>query len=161
MNARLVHGTWASGCRSLRCHAISAAYAPAVPSSAPSNASAPVVAAVIVRRVRLLAPVAVNVRMSRPASLRMRPTVIASTPNATRIPAAVDQLRSGANDLGAERVSMTNPDDAAARRAASFCADVRADGAWISHACGVADKPRVRIAFGVISTAGSEPNVGS
>ena len=145
INARFVHGTCVSGCRSLRCQATNAAYAPAVPNTAPSNPSAPVVAPVIVRRVQLLAPVAVNVRRSRPVSLRMRPTVIASTPSATRMPAAVDQLRSGDNDFGAERVSITNPADAAARRAAAICAVVNALGARNSQPSGIALNPNVRM----------------
>ena len=99
--------------------------------------------------------------MSRPASLRMRPTVIASTPSATRIPAAVDQLRSGASDFGAERVSMTSPAEAAARRAASICAAVNADGARNSQPLGIAANPSACKPYGVISTVGSEPYVGS
>jgi hypothetical protein len=51
--------------------------------------SAPTVAAVTLRRVRLLAPAAVRMRMSPAVSLRISPAVIASTPRARRMPAAV------------------------------------------------------------------------
>ena len=53
---------------------------------------APAVAAVRVRRVELLAPVAARVRRSLAVSLRMRPTVMARMPRARTIPKAVAQL---------------------------------------------------------------------
>ena len=49
-------------------------------------------AAVKVRRVELLAPVAARMRRSLAVSLRMRPTVMASTPRARKIPNTVAQL---------------------------------------------------------------------
>ena len=49
--------------------------APATPSSAPRSASAPAVAAVSVRRILPVAPVAVSVRRSPALSLRISPTV--------------------------------------------------------------------------------------
>ena len=58
------------------------------PGSAPRK-NAPAVAAVSVRRVVLVAPVAVRVRRSPAASVRISPTVIARTPRASSAPAAV------------------------------------------------------------------------
>jgi hypothetical protein len=83
--------------------------AAAMPRIAPSRPSAAVVAAVIVRRVVLLAPVAVSVRRSRAVSLRIRPTEAASTPNAITMPSAVappaNPPRPGVSDL----VSVITP----------------------------------------------------
>jgi hypothetical protein len=59
------------------------------------------VAAVGFRRVLLLAPVATSVRSSSSVSLRIRPTVMASTPSASRMPAAVDHFRSRVKDFWA------------------------------------------------------------
>src|SRR4030095_11755062 len=70
-----------------------------MPSGAPSRASAPAVEAVSVRRVLLVAPVAVRVRRSPAASPRISPTVMARAPIARSIPAAVgpprDRTRAG------------------------------------------------------------------
>ena len=63
-----------------------------MPSTAPARPSAPAVAAVMVRRVVLLAPVAARVRRSLAASLRIRPTLMARMPSASRIPKTVAQL---------------------------------------------------------------------
>ena len=53
------------------------------------------------RRVNALAPVAVSVRRSPAVSLRMRPTLIASTPRARTMPKTVAQLLISA-DVGSE-----------------------------------------------------------
>jgi hypothetical protein len=60
-----------------------------MPRTAPSRPSAAAVAAVIIRRVVVLAPVAVSVRRSRAVSLRITPTGMASTPRAITMPSAV------------------------------------------------------------------------
>jgi hypothetical protein len=65
--------------RPLCVQAIPAITAPAVPRIAPGRPSAAAVAAVIVRRVALLAPAAVSVRRSGAVSLRIRPAEAAST----------------------------------------------------------------------------------
>ena len=133
MITRSRYGTWVSGCRSPRCQARSARYAPPVPSSAPRNASAPAVAPVIVRRVVLVAPVAVSVRSSLAVSLRMRPTVMASTPSATRRPTAVAPSRSPAFDDCFCRVSTVIPAAAAVCRAELIWAVVSGDGVWMNQ----------------------------
>ncbi len=69
--------------------AIPASTALAVPRMAPSRPSAAAVAAVIVRRFMLLAPVAVSVRRSAAVSLRIRPTDMASTLSAITMPSVV------------------------------------------------------------------------
>ena len=82
-------GGWASQCILRWYQAGSARYAQAVPMMAPPRASAPAVAAVSARRVLRRAPAAVSVRRSRAVSLRISPTVMASTPRAIVMPAAV------------------------------------------------------------------------
>ena len=59
---------------------------PGLPRGTPRRAA---VAAVMVRRIPLVAPVAVSVRRSRAAALRIRPTVIARTHMATSAPSPV------------------------------------------------------------------------
>ena len=75
--------------RLLRAQATPAMAAARVPSTAPSRPRAPAVAPVIVRRVVLLAPAAASVRRSRAVSLRIRPTVMTSTPSAMIRPSTV------------------------------------------------------------------------
>ena len=65
----------------------------AVPRTAPSRPRPPAVAAVMVRRVVPLAPAAVSVRRSLLVSLRISPTVMASTPRATSSPTAVAPVK--------------------------------------------------------------------
>ena len=88
-----------------------------MPTSAASRPSAPAVAAVMPRRVRALAPVAVSVRMSPEVSLRISPIVIASTPSATRMPTPVASLRTSSSDGVPFLVSIVRPAAAATRRA--------------------------------------------
>ena len=113
-------------------------------------------APVRVRRVWLLAPVAARVRRSLPVSLRISPTVMARTPRARAIPAAVDQFRKGASDAGLVLVSTYSPEVAAALRAVWIWAAVRAWGVWISHAAGRACRPRVCMAWLVMSVPGAD-----
>ena len=79
--------------RSRRCQATSVMYAPTVPKSPPSRPSEPAVAAVMVRRTPLLAPVAASVDRSGAVSLLMRPTVMASTASASAMPPEVTARR--------------------------------------------------------------------
>ena len=95
---------------------------------APSRANAPAVAPVMLRRVVLLAPVAARVRRSLAVSLRIRPTVIPSTPRARRTPAAVDQFRNGAEEFCAFLVSTYRPTEAAAFWAVRIWAGVSGVG---------------------------------
>ena len=114
-------------------------------------------AAVRVRRVVLVAPMAVRVRTSPAASARIRPTHIASTPSAISAPAAVATVLIVASEAWVFLDSMTRPDLAAASRAAAICAagSGRADSTiqpdWIWVQC------QWRSPFRVISEVGSEP----
>src|SRR5580693_3330842 len=85
-----------------------------IPITAPVNPSAPTVAAVIVRRVVPLAPVAVSVRRSRAASLRTRPTLMPRMPSASTIPKIVAASMICASDGTLLRVSTLIPDAPAA-----------------------------------------------
>ncbi len=73
----------------------------------------------------LVAPAAVRVRRSRAASVRISPTVIASTPRASSAPAAVAAALMVASDAWAFLVSMIRPALAATSRAAASCAAVK------------------------------------
>jgi hypothetical protein len=81
----------------------------AVPTRAPSRPRAPAVAPVRVRRVVLAAPVAVSVRRSLAVSLRIRPTVMAITANASSRPKAVPPSSSCDSDGCADLVSTVAP----------------------------------------------------
>ena len=76
----------------------------------PRVASPPAVAAVSIRRVAPVAPAAVSVRISLAASLRIKPTVIASTPRASSMPIAIAAERSVSSPPCLSRASMVNPD---------------------------------------------------
>ena len=100
-----------------------ARYAPAVPRSPANSPSAPALAACSARRVRLPAPVAVSVRRSCIVSLRISPTVMASTPRATSSPASVGVVAEVLQrSVGPVRVSMVIPAVAARSRAFAICA---------------------------------------
>src|SRR5262249_48034772 len=77
------------------------------------------VVAVRVRRVVLVAPVAVRVRRSPAASVRISPTVRARTPRASSAPAAVAAALMVASDAWVFLASMTRPALAAASRASA------------------------------------------
>src|SRR5580693_5410339 len=107
--------------------------APATPRTAPSRPSAAAVAAVIIRRVLALAPVAVSVRRSRAVSLRIRPTDMASTPNAITMPSAVTPSVISPRLSEPDFVSTVNPKASASCLAVSICAAVSGPGVWMSQ----------------------------
>ena len=94
---------------------IAARYPPTIPTTAPVNASAPAVVAVIARRVLPPAPVADSVRRSRAASLRTRPTLRPRMPIASTIPNSVAASMICASDGMLLRVSTPMPAAAAIR----------------------------------------------
>ena len=94
----LATGMWVSGCRLLRCQASKGGIGPCRPKQRSEQGQGP-------RSGPGQGPAGAAAgsgggerRRSRAASLRISPTVMASTPRATTIPAAVDQLRSGVRD---------------------------------------------------------------
>ena len=145
-----------------RTNATSPRYAAKVPSTAPKNPSAPAVAAVIVRRVHPLAPVAVSVRRSPAVSLRMRPMLIARIASASTIPNTVARSMTSYPGGALDFVSMLIPETSAAmKRALRICAAV---GGWFvtmnqpaSEVC----RWSVRIACSVITVFGADVPEGS
>ena len=85
------------------------------------------------RLVVLLAPVAVSVRRSPAASLRMRLTLMANTPRASAIPNTVAQLMMSDEDGASFFDSTVIPDAAATCRASSICAAVNGLDDWSSQ----------------------------
>ncbi len=135
-----------------------------MPITAPVNASAPAVAAVIVRRVVADAPVAVSVRRSRAASLRTRPTLMPRMPSARTMPKIVAASMICASDGMLLRVSTLIPDaPAASWRALVTCAAVRPFGTVMSQPAVVIEPCRrsVAIACSVITVFGAEVPDGS
>ncbi len=118
-------------------------------------------APVIVRRVVLVAPVAASVRSSLAVSLRMRPTVMASTPSATRRPTAVAPLRSSAFEVCRFRVSMVNPAAAAVRWAELTRAESSGERVCMNQPALADSSPKCWSACMVSSVSGAEVYVGS
>jgi hypothetical protein len=124
------------------------------------SASAAVVEAVTLRLVVELAPVAARIRMSLAVSLRMRPTLIASTPKASTIPAVAASLPNRLRDRWEVRLSTTSPPRAAAFWAASIWLELREFDECTSHAAGTARSPKRCMPAAVMRALGSDVPVG-
>ena len=92
----------------------------------------------------MLAPVAASILRSRAVSLRIKPTVIASTLSAIRTPASVTSVRSWDKDACVDLSSMLTPAAAASCRAWLICPAVRGWRVCISQPAGRAVNPRDR-----------------
>src|SRR6266581_1435056 len=135
-----------------------------MPSTAPLKPSAPAVAAVRLRRVVPLAPVAARVRRSLAVSLRMRPTLMARMASARTMPNTVAQSMIVADVGTLDLVSTVMPAAAAARWALWICALVSGLAVWISQPptpLGPVCRPSVRMACSVITVLGAEVPDGS
>src|SRR5437764_9205303 len=135
-----------------------------MPSTAPVQPSAPAVAAVRLRRVLLLAPVAARVRRSLAVSLRIRPTLMARMASARAIPNTVAQSMIVADVGTLDLVSTLMLADAAARLALWICALVSGLAVWISQPAtpaGPVCRPSVRMACSVIRVLGADVPDGS
>src|SRR5690348_14822213 len=135
-----------------------------MPSTAPVKPSAPAVAAVMLRRVRPLAPVAARVRRSLAVSLRIRPTLMARMASARTIPKTVAQLTIVAEVGMLDRVSTLMFAAAAATWALWICALVSGLAVWISQPMtppGPICRPSVRTACSVITVLGGDVPDGS
>jgi len=84
----------------------------------PPSSQLPAVAAASARRWVLLAPAAVRMRRSLAASLRIKPTVLASTARARMMPAAVAPVLMAEKSGCPVEVSMRVSAASASRRAA-------------------------------------------
>src|SRR5215471_16800504 len=144
----------------LRVQAIPAITAPAMPRIAPSRLRAAAVAAVIIRRVMPLAPVAVSVRRSGAVSLRIRPTDPASTLSAITMPSAVAPSAKSSR-LGLEVSVWTCTSLAFPNcRTALSCVAVSGAGAWISHPCRLGCMWYLLTAYSVSTVFGADVPLG-
>src|SRR5215472_16201410 len=135
-----------------------------MPSSAPVKPSAPAVAAVMLRRVVLLAPVAARVRRSLAASLRIRPTLMARMASARTMPNTVAQPMTVADEGTLDLVSTLMFAAPAATWALWICALVSGLAVWISQPAtlsGPVCRPSVRMACSVITVLGADVPDGS
>src|SRR5690348_17852542 len=135
-----------------------------MPSTAPVKPSAPAVAAVMLRRVRPLAPVAARVRRSPAVSLRIRPTLMARIASARKMPNTVAQFTIVAEVGTLDRVSTLMFVAAAATWALWICALVSGFGVWISQPAtvpGPVCRCSVRMACSVITVLGADVPDGS
>ena len=99
----------------------------------PEEGEPPAVAAVIFRRLKLLAPVAASVRRSLAVSARMSPTVMARMASASAMPKTVAQLTT-CHELGSSFLdSMVNCSVEAVALASLIWAAVRGPAEEISH----------------------------
>jgi hypothetical protein len=125
--------------------------------TAPRKASAPAVAAVSVRRILFVAPVAVRVRRSPALSLRISPTVMARIASARRAPAAVAMAIGFAYDALSRRASIVRPARAASSRAAAICSLVNGRLDSTSQPDGICFQPWRRRPSTVTNEAGAWP----
>ena len=116
---------------------------------------------VMARRVRGLAPVAVNVRTSPAASPRISPTDIATMASARAAPTIVVQRRTAASVSWSSRASTRSPTSAATAIAASICSSVSASGNSANHVALAVAQPCSAIADGVTSAKGADEYAGS
>ena len=117
----------------------------------------PAVAAVSIRRVALVAPVAVRVRRSPTVSPRIRPTVIASTPRVKSMPIATVAERNVVKPPWLSRDSIVKPESAATSRASASCREVSGSLDSISQRPdGPTTQPRWRMPSGVIKDPGRD-----
>src|SRR5450755_2102067 len=110
----------------------------------------------MVRRFRLLAPVAARVRRSLAVSLRMRPTDMARMPSARKIPKKVAQLMIVADVGMLFFVSMVMPAAEAVARASLICAAVGGCCVWISQPEVVVCRPNSWMACSVTTVLGAD-----
>ncbi len=110
----------------------------------------------MLRRVVLLAPVAARVRRSLAASLRIRPTLMARMPSASRIPKTVAQLMIVDEAGMLFLVSMVRPAAAAVSLALVICAAVGGCGVWMSQPEMPVCRPSWWIACSVITVLGAD-----
>src|SRR6266542_3553472 len=115
------------------------------------------VAAVSVRRILLVAPVAVRVRRSPALSLRISPTVIARIASARRAPAAVAIAIGFAYEGLARWTSIVRPALAARSRAAVICLLVNGRLDSISQPDGICFQPWRRRPSRVMNEDGARP----
>src|SRR6516165_6439749 len=135
-----------------------------MPSTAPVKPSAPAVAAVMLRRVVLLAPVAARVRRSLADSLRIRPTLIARMASARTMPNTVAQSMIVADVGTLDLVSTDMCAAPAATCALWICALVSGLAVWISQPAtpsGPVCRCSVWTACSVITVLGADVPDGS
>src|SRR3989442_14028591 len=127
-----------------------------MPRSAPIRARLPAVDPVRVRRVLAVAPVAVSVRNSLADSARMRPTVIARTPRASRMPATDASVPSW-EALWRSAAFTVGPAPAAGLGAPLILAGGVRRGGSVSHPGPIRCRPSAAIAGG--ATRATRPGV--